>query len=152
MHVFTLLGDPVRLRIVELLAAGERPVWRLAEQLEKEFGIGRNAVSMQLRTLRDHDFVTSRAEGSVRRYRLVWNALDRLDEAVEALFAAWERRDGWPYADRLDMEIKLMAKGRSLEPPRMHRAGRASLRGTSVDEVEPRAGGDDEDYFAGMGL
>ena len=78
MHVFTLLGDPVRLRIVELLAGHELPVWRIVEVVGPEFSIGQPAVSNQLRVLRDADFVAVRIDGLSRRYRLAWDALERL--------------------------------------------------------------------------
>lgn len=141
MHVFRLLGDPVRLRIVELLATGEKPVWRLAELLGSEFNIGQPATSNHLRTLRDEDFVAVRVEGLTRRYRLAWDALDRLDREVEALFTTWEERDGWPYEDRLLADLRASAAGQDLDAPRprRHRAGRAGLRGRTRSDVEPRA-------------
>jgi DNA-binding transcriptional ArsR family regulator len=140
VHVFTLLGDPVRLRIVELLASRELPVWRIVEELGPEFRISQSAVSHQLRVLRDAGFVTARADGWSRRYRLAWNALERLDRAVEDLFVLWEARDGWPYEDRLIAELRTSAAGGDLEsPPRRHRAGRAGLRGRTEAEIELRA-------------
>lgn len=97
MHVFTPLGDPVRLRIVEILASGEQPVGRVTELVRTRHLVSRSAVSHQLRVLRDEGFVVYRAYGSENRYRL--------DAAVEALFVLWEERVRWPYAV-------------SLEPPR----------------------------------
>lgn len=134
MHVFTLLGDPVRLRIVEILASGEQPVGRVTELVRDFHPVSRSAVSHQLRLLRDEGFVVYRAYGSENRYRLAWDAMDRLDAAVEALFLLWEERVRWPYAV-------------SLEPPpeRLHRAGRAGLRGRTRDDIENR--GDDSDWW-----
>jgi DNA-binding transcriptional ArsR family regulator len=149
MHVFTLLGDPVRLRIVELLGRGEQPVWKLVDVLTDEFGISRSAVSHQLRALRDERFVIARVEGSVRRYRLAWNAMELLDEAVEALFVVWEQRDRWPYQDLLELETEKLMAGKSLDPPRRHRAGRVELRGRTEEDIEPRQEGDD--WMAGWG-
>lgn len=128
VHVFTLLGEPVRLRITELLAHHERSVWQLAEALGPEFSIGRTAVSNHLRVLRDEGFVVVREEGAQRRYRLAWDAMDRLDAAVEALFVIWEDRRGWPYDPFLPPP-----------PPRLHRAGRKGLRGRTRAQLEPDA-------------
>jgi DNA-binding transcriptional ArsR family regulator len=144
VHVFALLGDPVRLRIVELLASGEKPVWRLAELLGPDFHISQSAVSHQLRILRDADFVSYRVDGLSRRYRLAWDALEQLDAVVEELFVAWERRDGWPYEDRLMIDLRVSAAGGDPDVvPRRHRFGRAGLRGRTQEEIEPRAGGEE---------
>jgi DNA-binding transcriptional ArsR family regulator len=145
MHPFTLLGDPVRLRIVQLLASREQPVWRLVETVGPEFRIGQPAVSHHLRVLRDEEFVEVRVVGLSRRYRLAWDALDRLDAAVEQLFVLWDERDGWPYEDRLVREFRVAGAGGDVDAPpeRRHRAGRAGLRGRTREEVEPRGSGDD---------
>ena len=133
MHEFELLADPTRRRIVELLAHQELSVVVLASRMGEGFPVSRSAVSHQLRVLRDADFVEVREWGAERRYRLAWNAMDRLDAAVEQLWVIWENRVGWPY------EI-LMAEASA----RLHRAGRRGLRGRTQAEIEPRAG----DWFS----
>jgi DNA-binding transcriptional ArsR family regulator len=130
MHEFELLADPTRRRIVELLAHQELSVVVLTARLAATVPVTRSAVSHQLRILRDAEFVEVREWGLERRYRLAWNAMDRLDGAVEALWQLWEARIGWPYAVIAD------------PPPRLHRAGRRSLRGRSRAEIEPRDGAD----------
>jgi DNA-binding transcriptional ArsR family regulator len=133
MHEFELLADPTRRRIVELLAHQELSVVVLAARMGQDYPVSRSAVSHQLRVLRNADFVEVRVWGAERRYRPAWNAMDRLDAAVERLWVIWENRVGWPY------EI-LMA-----EPPaRLHRAGRRGLRGRIRVDVEPRA----DDWFS----
>jgi len=118
MHVFEILGEPVRLRIVELLASGAHGAGELADVVGDEFRIGRSAVSHHLSILRRERFVVVWAEGPVRRYRLAWDALDRLDLAADELWEKWDRRYGWPYLpDPL------------ATPPRSHRAGRKGRRG-----------------------
>ena len=140
MHLFTLLGDPVRLRIVEMLASRELAVWRLVETVGVEFHVSQSAISHHLRVLRDAGFVTFRVDGLSRRYRLTWNALERLDAVVEDLFVRWDARDGWPYEDRLIAELRIAsAGGDPAVPVRRHRVGRAGLRGRTEAEVEPRA-------------
>ena len=131
MHEFELLADPTRRRIVELLAHQELSVVVLAARLGADFPVSRSAVSHQLRVLRDAEFVDVRNWGLERRYRLSWNAMDRLDAAVEHLWEIWEDRVGWPY-DVMSPE----------PPARLHRAGRRGLRGRTRAEIEPRGEGD----------
>ena len=97
MHPFELLAEPVRRRIVEVLASGEHTSGELAAVVGHEFSVGRTAISNHLRILRDHEFVDVRDEGPVRVYRLMWNALDRLDLEVEHLLDLWDLRTGYPY-------------------------------------------------------
>ncbi|HEY8584469.1 MAG TPA: metalloregulator ArsR/SmtB family transcription factor [Capillimicrobium sp.] len=68
MHAFDVLGDPVRRRILELLADGERPAGAVTEVVRREFGISQPAVSQHLRVLRESGFATVRAEGARRLY------------------------------------------------------------------------------------
>jgi DNA-binding transcriptional ArsR family regulator len=68
MHAFDVLGDPVRRRVLELLADGEQPAGALAEVIRSEFGISQPAVSQHLRVLRESGFATVRAEGARRLY------------------------------------------------------------------------------------
>ncbi|WP_083958409.1 ArsR/SmtB family transcription factor [Herbidospora mongoliensis] len=68
MHAFDVLGDPVRRRILELLADGERPAGEVGAIVQEEFGITQPAVSQHLRVLRENGFATVRAEGARRLY------------------------------------------------------------------------------------
>ena len=58
MHAFDVLGDPVRRRILELLAVGEHASGEVVEVISKEFGITQSAVSQQLKILRANGFAT----------------------------------------------------------------------------------------------
>lgn len=104
MHALDILGDPVRRRILELLADDELPAGAIADQIGKEFGISQPAVSQHLRVLRDNGFATVRAAGTRRLYAV---AADGLLEARDWL-SAFERF--WsPKFDALDTEL---ARGR----------------------------------------
>ena len=70
MHAFDVLGDPVRRRILELLAAGEHASGDVVTVISEEFGIGQPAVSMQLRVLRESGFASVRPEGTRRIYAI----------------------------------------------------------------------------------
>lgn len=64
--VFKLLGDPTRVRVVDVLSHGERCVCDLAELV----GISESAVSHQLRLLRAARLVRVRRAGRLAYYRL----------------------------------------------------------------------------------
>ena len=60
MHAFDVLGDPVRRRILELLADGELTAGAVTGRIQDEFGISQPAVSQHLRVLRENGFATVR--------------------------------------------------------------------------------------------
>jgi DNA-binding transcriptional ArsR family regulator len=68
VHAFDVLGDPVRRRILELLAGGEHTSGAITEVIRGEFGITQPAVSQHLRVLRESGFATVRPEGARRLY------------------------------------------------------------------------------------
>ncbi len=68
MHALDVLGDPVRRRILEVLAEGESSAGELAETIGDEFGISQPAVSRHLRVLRETGFTTVRPDGTRRLY------------------------------------------------------------------------------------
>src|SRR6187399_446189 len=70
MHALDLLGDPVRRRILELLAEGERTSGSVVEVIQREYGISQPAVSQHLRVLRENGFASVRSEGARRLYLL----------------------------------------------------------------------------------
>ncbi len=84
MHALDLLGDPVRRRLLELLAGGERSAGALGAVVRAEFGITQPAVSQHLRALREAGFVRVRPAGTTRFYAA---EPDRLREADD-----WLRR------------------------------------------------------------
>ena len=92
MHAFDVLGDPVRRRILELLAAGERTSGAVSAVIQAEFGISQPAVSAQLRVLRDNGFTTVRAEGTRRLYAVDAAPLHQVDEWLDPFRRFWEQR------------------------------------------------------------
>ncbi|GAA2667252.1 MULTISPECIES: metalloregulator ArsR/SmtB family transcription factor [Actinosynnema] len=99
MHALDVLGDPIRRRILELLADGERAAGSLAEVINAEFGISQPAVSQHLRVLRESGFARVRAEGAKRLYEIDGTAL----REVDGWLARFERfRDERPGAGAAD--------------------------------------------------
>lgn len=68
MHAFDVVGDPVRRRILELLADGEMTAGTVCDVINAEFAISQPAVSMHLRVLRENGFATVRPDGARRLY------------------------------------------------------------------------------------
>lgn len=92
MHAFDVLGDPVRRRILELLAEGEQAAGTVSATVQAEFGISQPAVSQHLKVLRDNGFTTVRAEGARRLYALDPGALEEVDEWLSRFRAFWNQR------------------------------------------------------------
>ena len=92
MHAFDVLGDPVRRRILALLADGERPAGEVAAVVGEEFGISQPAVSQHLRVLREHGFTTVRAVGTRRLYAVDPTPLREIDEWLDGYRRFWSQR------------------------------------------------------------
>ncbi|MEO3809335.1 metalloregulator ArsR/SmtB family transcription factor [Sphaerisporangium sp. B11E5] len=89
MHAFDILGDPVRRRILELLAGGEMASGAVSEVIRHEFGISQPAVSQHLRVLRDAGFANVRAAGTRRLYTVNTEALREVDVWLDNFRRFW---------------------------------------------------------------
>ncbi|MFR9779930.1 ArsR/SmtB family transcription factor [Micromonospora sp. MS34] len=89
MHAFDVLGDPVRRRILELLAEGEQTAGALGATVQREFGISQPAVSQHLKVLREHGFATVRPEGTRRLYAVEPGPLREVDEWLAGFRRFW---------------------------------------------------------------
>jgi DNA-binding transcriptional ArsR family regulator len=79
VHAFDVLGDPVRRRILELLAEGELTSGAVCAVIQGEFGISQPAVSQHLRVLRDSGLTTVRPSGTRRLYAVNSEPLREVD-------------------------------------------------------------------------
>ena len=104
MHAFDVLGDPVRRRVLELLADGEHTSGAITEVVRDEFGISQPAVSQHLGVLRTSGFVHVRADGPRRIYSLDPAPLQAVDAWLDRFRLFWSQR-----LDALGTEI---ARGR----------------------------------------
>lgn len=126
VHALDVLGDPVRRRILELLADdGELGAGQITEVVQAEFGISQPAVSQHLKVLREHGFATVRAEGRRRLY-----VVDpRGPEEARAWLTPFERF--WlPKLDALGTEIARGKRQRRL-------AAEDPARSTPTDSAPP---------------
>lgn len=79
MHAFDVLSDPVRRRILELLACGEMASGEVVAAIGVEFGISQAAVSQHLKVLRDGGFARVRAQAQRRLYSVNPTGLQAAD-------------------------------------------------------------------------
>src|ERR1035441_164818 len=108
MHAFEILGDPVRRRIVELLADGEQAAGQVGATIQDEFGISQPAVSQHLRVLRDNGFATVRTAGARRLYAVESEPLQEIDRWLVPYRRFWNQR-----LDALGTEV---TRGRRTRP------------------------------------
>ena len=129
MEAFDVLGDPVRRRILELLAEGEQTSGAVTAVIQQEFGLSQPAVSQHLKVLRDHGFATVRAEGTRRLYAVDARPLQEVDVWLDRFRRFWEQR--------LDALATELARGR-----RERRAGVTSTTttGTTTDHATGTSG------------
>jgi len=123
MHPFDVLGDPVRRRILELLAKGERTSGEVFERIGGEFGISQSAVSQHLKVLRESGFATVRADAQRRLYAVEPAPLREVDQWLERFRVFWE-----PKLEALATEIARGKRKRRL----------AAQDGVSAESRKPR--------------
>ncbi|SEU08692.1 ArsR/SmtB family transcription factor [Stigmatella erecta] len=92
MHAFDVLGDPVRRRILELLAEGEHASGEIVAVVQREFGITQSAVSQHLKVLRESGFATVRVDGPRRLYAMDAAPLAEVDAWLERFRVFWTHR------------------------------------------------------------
>ncbi|MCW8101494.1 ArsR/SmtB family transcription factor [Streptomyces tauricus] len=100
MHAFDVLGDPVRRRILELLADGEMSSGAVSEIVGEEFGISQPGVSQHLKVLRENGFATVRPEGARRLYAVNADPLRDIDAWLGRFRRFWT-----PHLDALSTEV-----------------------------------------------
>ena len=92
MHAFDVLGDPVRRRILELLAANDSSSGEVVTVIQREFGITQAAVSQHLKVLRESGFASVRAQGTRRIYTLQSKPLQDVDAWLDQFRHVWVHR------------------------------------------------------------
>lgn len=94
MHALDILGDPVRRRIMELLATGEQSSGDIVSVIAREFGITQPAVSHQLKVLRQNGFATARPDAQRRIYTLNSEPLADIEKWLEPFRKFWDHKLG----------------------------------------------------------
>ena len=109
MHAFDVLGDPVRRRILELLAAGEQTSGAISSVVQAEFGISQPAVSQHLKVLRESGFALVRPDGARRLYAVDSTPLHEVDAWLDPFRRFWNQR-----LDSLETELARSRRDRRL--------------------------------------
>jgi DNA-binding transcriptional ArsR family regulator len=104
---FNAVAEPRRRQILDLLAAGERPV----NDLVRALGIGQPQVSKHLRVLREVGAVEVRDRGRQRLYRLNGPALKPIHDWVKEYERTWSAR--FEELDAVLEDLKEKRKGAS---------------------------------------
>jgi len=118
MHALDVLGDPVRRRILELLADDELSAGDIGNVIQGEFGISQPGVSQHLRVLREAGFTTVRAQGTRRLYAVDPAPLKTADAWFDPFRRFWQ-----PHLDALGTELarerrqRRLAEERATPPP-----------------------------------
>jgi DNA-binding transcriptional ArsR family regulator len=92
MHAFDVLGDPVRRRILEILAEDRLASGEIVAIVGREFGITQSAVSQHLKVLRDHGFAAVQIEGPRRIYEIHPTPIAEADQWLARFRRFWEPR------------------------------------------------------------
>jgi len=85
---FNAVAEPRRRQILDVLAAGERPV----NDLVRVLGLAQPQVSKHLRVLREVGAVDVREQGRQRLYRLNGHALKPIHDWVQEYERTWTER------------------------------------------------------------
>ena len=110
LHALDVLGDPIRRRILELLAEGERTSGSVVEVIQREYGISQPAVSQHLRVLREDGFASVRSECARRLYLLEPAPLQQVDAWLDRFRGFWKQK-----LDALATEV---SRGKRQRTPR----------------------------------
>ncbi|MBJ7599669.1 MAG: transcriptional regulator [Candidatus Nephthysia bennettiae] len=100
MHALDLLGDPVRRRILELLADSELASGAVCTVIQEEFGISQPGVSAHLRVLREGGLAVVRPQGARRVYAVNPGSLQDVDRWLDRFRRFWT-----PHLDALETEL-----------------------------------------------
>jgi DNA-binding transcriptional ArsR family regulator len=109
MRALDILGDPVRRRILELLAETAHSSGDIVKVIHAEFGITQAAVSQHLRVLRENGFARVQSEGARRIYAVDTRPLQEIDQWLERFRGHWE-----PKLDSLATEVARGKRKRQL--------------------------------------
>jgi DNA-binding transcriptional ArsR family regulator len=129
MHPFEVLAQPIRRRIVEILASGEHTAGTIEQIIAQEFGVTRSATQHHLAYLLRNGWVDVRADATERWYRLEDDAIPGLRKETRRLRRIWDARIGT--IERRDPPLPRRFPRRQPQPSRL------GYRGLGADPDDP---------------
>jgi DNA-binding transcriptional ArsR family regulator len=119
MDTMTVLADPVRRQVVELLAEGERSAGEIGER----FPIAQPSMSRHLRVLREAGVVRVRVDATRRMYSLNPQSLEEVERWAARHLALWHKK-----FDKLGEHLDAMAAAERADAPAAERADAATAK------------------------
>ena len=89
MDMFSVLADPTRRQIMEMLAGGGQLT---ATQIYDRFAVSHPAISQHLKVLREANVVVMQKRGQQHLYQLNRDAMNIVENWLQALTAKWNER------------------------------------------------------------
>jgi len=130
VEAFEVLADPVRRRILELLAGGEAASGSVVTVIQREFGISQPAVSQHLKVLRENGFARVRPNGARRLYSVEHAPLRQVDNWLGQFRPAWTSP-----LEALDALATEVARGKRIQRTRSQPSTDATDSIDSTDEL-----------------
>ncbi len=112
MNAFDILGDPLRRRILEMLADDELTAGAVCTVIQREFGTTQPGVSRHLKVLRVNGFATVRPDGARRLYAVRYEHLRKADAWLDRFRAFWT-----PHLSALEAELARGKRARRASTP-----------------------------------
>ncbi|WP_280236460.1 ArsR/SmtB family transcription factor [Nocardia cyriacigeorgica] len=125
--IFEALGDPVRRRILELVATGEQAAGTVVAAIQQHTAISQPGVSQHLKVLRDAGLVSVRAEGTRRLYAVAPAGVDAARSWLDNLTDPLAQ-----FAQPLDALATEVARGK-----RARRTGESGQGGAVEERSRP---------------
>ncbi|MGV8896730.1 MAG: ArsR/SmtB family transcription factor [Rhodoglobus sp.] len=112
MHPYEVLAEPIRRRLVQILASGEHTAGELEGVITHEFGVGRTAVQHHLRLLLACGWTDTRDDWPNHWYHLKHGVVEHIEREVHDLRVLWDQRVGWNGEGRAKFDPTASRKGR----------------------------------------
>ena len=92
MHALDVLGNPIRRRLIELLAEQEMSSGDLVKIIAAEFDVTQPAVSYQLKILRQTGFASAFPQAQRRIYALKKEPFSAVEDWLEPILELWDHK------------------------------------------------------------
>src|SRR6187402_495870 len=112
MDAFELMAEPIRRRLIEILASGTHDTGNLEALITNEFGVSRAAVHHHLKVLREHDVVRADWDWPYRSYELLPFLFADIEQVLEDLLFLYQARVGGRFPGDPVLAVRRTRRGR----------------------------------------